>query len=135
MEAGTELGRLSLEVRHVGDRDDVAIIAGDGDSREFSHLFLQLHQFDNFLIELEATVANFVFDVEVDVIDVLVVGSFQPGVVLPYFQQILIALQDHDEGELMSHEVLGDGLIAVFAFLALGIGLQFLFFRPLFFNG
>jgi hypothetical protein len=72
-----------------------------------------------------------VLDVEVDRIEVQAVAPFEPAEGLSQPDEVLVALQDHHEGELMGHQVLSHHLVAVLALSALGVGLQLLLLHSL----
>lgn len=54
------------------------------------------------------------------------VGPFEPGEGLAEADEVLVALQDHHEGQFVGHQVLGNDLVAVPALPALGVALQLL---------
>ena len=54
------------------------------------------------------------------------VGPFKPREGLAQPDEVLVALQDHHEGQFVGHQVLGNDLIAVPALPALRVALQLL---------
>ena len=70
-------------------------------------------------------------DVEVDGVEVEAVASFEPAEGLSQPDEVLVALQDHHEGELVGHQVLSHHPVAVLALPALGVGLQLFFLHSL----
>ncbi len=65
-------------------------------------------------------------DIEVDRIQVQVVASLEPGKRFAQSNQMLIALQDHHQSQLMRHQVVSHHFITVFAFTAASVALQLL---------
>lgn len=65
-------------------------------------------------------------DIEVNRIQVQVVASLEPGKRFAQSNQMLVALQDHHQSQLMRHQVVRHHLITVFAFTAASVALQLL---------
>jgi hypothetical protein len=88
---------------------------------EFGKFSLQANQSLNFFVKFITTVTNLVLNIKWDRTDMLGVASIKPWILFTNLDEILVALENHHEGQLMCQQVFRYNLITVFALFALRI--------------